>query len=91
MSCARFAVPAHMSEAEWLDIERTARRNVEEAVAGALALPTPTPDSLQRHVFCEPEAGGARALQRQGGIAPEGMSFPPHRQPRRPSLRASTC
>jgi 2-oxoisovalerate dehydrogenase E1 component len=72
----RFAVPALMAEADWLRIERTAREDVEEAVAGALAQPAPAAESLLRHVFCELDEAGARELQRQGGIAPEGHEFP---------------
>ena len=72
----RFAVPAQMSEDEWLDIERTARQEVEDAVAAALLVSAPAPESLRRHVFSGPTADGARALQRQGGIAPEGHEFP---------------
>jgi len=72
----RFAVPALMAEADWLRIERTARKEVEDAVAGALAQPSPAPESLQHHVFCERSAVGAPALQLQGGVAPEGHEFP---------------
>jgi 2-oxoisovalerate dehydrogenase E1 component len=70
-----FAVPAHMSEAEWQRIERTAREDAEAAVAAALARATPAPQSLERYVFCE-SADGQGALQCQGGVAPEGHIFP---------------
>ncbi|HSY08757.1 MAG TPA: transketolase C-terminal domain-containing protein [Steroidobacteraceae bacterium] len=72
----RFAVPAHMSEADWLSTEAAARQAVEEAVAAALAQPPPAPESLRHHVFCETGAEGKAALQRQGGAAPEGHEFP---------------
>ena len=72
----RCAVPAHMSEADWLSTEAAARQAVEEAVAAALAQPPPAPESLRHHVFCETGAGGKTALQRQGGAAPEGHEFP---------------
>jgi 2-oxoisovalerate dehydrogenase E1 component len=71
----RFAVPALMTEADWLGIERAAREAVEAAVAAALAEPAPAPESLQRHVFCERTAAGGYELQRQGGVAPEGHVF----------------
>jgi 2-oxoisovalerate dehydrogenase E1 component len=73
----RFLVPALMSESEWSRIERAAREEVEAAVAGALARLLPDPASLQRHVFCERPFAGREALQRQGGVAPEGHEFPP--------------
>lgn len=72
----RFAVPKLMAEGEWLRIESAARQAVEAAVARALARPAPLPASLQRHVFCEEGAARAPALQRQGGVAPEGHEFP---------------
>jgi len=72
-----FAVPALMAEEEWLRIERTARKDVEAAVAAALGEPAPAPESLERYVFCAAgAAGGARELQLQGGVAPEGHQFP---------------
>jgi len=71
----RFAVPALMAEEEWLRIERAARKEVQEAVAAALAQPAPAAESLRRHVFCESVAGACE-LQRQGGVAPEGHMFP---------------
>jgi 2-oxoisovalerate dehydrogenase E1 component len=72
----RFAVPALMAEEAWLSIERRARDEVAAAVRAALAQPPPLPESLCRHVFCEEDAAGAAALQRQGGVAPEGHKFP---------------
>jgi 2-oxoisovalerate dehydrogenase E1 component len=72
----RFAVPALMAEAQWLQIEAAAHQAAEEAVAAALARPAPEPESLRRHVFCEVDAAGARVVQRQGGVAPEGHEFP---------------
>jgi 2-oxoisovalerate dehydrogenase E1 component len=71
----RFAVPALMAEEEWLRIESAARKEVQAAVAAALAQPAPTPESLQRHVYCESVAGACE-LQRQGGVAPDGHTFP---------------
>jgi 2-oxoisovalerate dehydrogenase E1 component len=73
----RFVVPAHMSESAWSTIEASAHEEVAAAVAAARARALPTPDSLQRHVFCERRIAGAAALQRQGGAAPEGPEFAP--------------
>jgi 2-oxoisovalerate dehydrogenase E1 component len=69
-----FAVPAHLSAAEWQRIGQGAREGAEAAVAQALARATPAPDSVRRYVFCETSQG--RALQVQGGVAPEGHAFP---------------
>jgi 2-oxoisovalerate dehydrogenase E1 component len=59
-------------------IERTARKEVEAAVAGALGEPRPHPNRCSATCSARQDAaGGARELQRQGGIAPEGHQFPP--------------
>jgi len=71
-----FLVPGVMGEGEWLEIAARARHEVEAAVAGALARPAPDPRELTRYVFSE-GAGETRELQRQGGIAPEGLGFGP--------------
>ncbi len=71
-----FLVPAAMSEDEWLGLARAARGEVEQAVERALARPPPDPRGLTRHVFFE-DADGSRALQEQGGLAPEGQLPPP--------------
>ena len=71
----RFAIPALMTEEDWLRIEREARQHVEDAVSAALARPLPLPGSLERYAFCELGDDGAPILQRQGGVAPEGHQF----------------
>jgi 2-oxoisovalerate dehydrogenase E1 component len=72
----QFVVPALMSEASWLQIEREARQQVEDAVTRALARALPRPDSLERYRFCELGEDGAQVLQQQGGVVPEGHRHP---------------
>jgi 2-oxoisovalerate dehydrogenase E1 component len=65
-----FMVPELIGEPEWLRLAADARREVEQAIAQALARPAPEVRELTRHVFFE---GGAASLQEQGGLAPEGQ------------------
>jgi 2-oxoisovalerate dehydrogenase E1 component len=76
-----FLVPTAMPEAEWTALATEARRAVGEAVERALARPSPDRGTLTRHVFSETAEAGAQ-LQEQGGLAPEGWTFPA------PELRA---
>jgi 2-oxoisovalerate dehydrogenase E1 component len=69
-----YLVPAHMSAADWSTIEAQARREVEAAVARALARPPPDPRELTRYVFSR-DADGREELQQQGGLAPDGVTF----------------
>lgn len=57
-------------ESDWAQITEQAQRDVEVAVEKALARPQADASSLTRHVFFE-------ELQIQGGVAPEGQTFPP--------------
>ena len=66
MHLHRFLVPAVLPEAEWGELARGARQEVEAAVGRALARPSPDTAQLTRHVFFEGE------LQEQGGLAAEG-------------------
>jgi 2-oxoisovalerate dehydrogenase E1 component len=78
-----FLVPRLMPEAEWLRVAAGSRRDVEAAVTGALARAQPDPKLLTRHVFWQ-EPDGSQALQEQGGLLPEGHTFPasnPRAQP----------
>jgi 2-oxoisovalerate dehydrogenase E1 component len=52
-------------------VARTARADVEAAIAAALARALPDAGELTRHVFFE-----AGALQTQGGLLPEGVRLP---------------
>jgi 2-oxoisovalerate dehydrogenase E1 component len=82
----RFLVPRVLSEQDWECVESDARRDVEAAVARALARPHPDPASLTRYVFAESATDGVTAVpevQEQGGLAGAGHEFPPAtREPR---------
>jgi 2-oxoisovalerate dehydrogenase E1 component len=71
-----FLVPERMPAAEWSHLAAEARREAEQAVQRALSRPHPDPRELTAHVFFE-AAAGERALQKQGGLAPEGQAFAP--------------
>ena len=64
-------VPRLMPETEWSALAADARRAVEDAVTAALSRPLPQVHELTQHVFSGP------ALQRQGGLQPEGCSYAP--------------
>jgi len=64
-------VPRVLSEGQWSEVARTARADVEAAIAGALARALPDAGELTRHVFSE-----AGAPQAQGGLLPEGVRLP---------------
>ncbi len=66
-----YLVPRVLSEAEWGEVARGARADVEAAIAGALARALPDERGLTRHVFAE-----AGAPQAQGGLLPEGVRLP---------------
>jgi 2-oxoisovalerate dehydrogenase E1 component len=70
-------VPSVMSFAEWTDIAGQARRDVESAIERALARAAPNPAKLTRYVFSEKLPDGTVDVQRQGGLAPEGMTLAP--------------
>jgi 2-oxoisovalerate dehydrogenase E1 component len=71
-----FLVPRVLPESEWSALAAAARRDVEAAVTGALARAQPDASELTRHVFWQ-EPDGSQALQEQGGLLPEGHTFPP--------------
>jgi 2-oxoisovalerate dehydrogenase E1 component len=70
-----FLVPGQLSQADWQALAAASRREVEAAVAQALARELPDPQMLTRHVFWQ-EPDGTQALQEQGGLLPEGYVFP---------------
>jgi 2-oxoisovalerate dehydrogenase E1 component len=71
-----FLVPRLMSAEQWRSLKSAARTEVESAIERALARPPPDPGKLTAHVFSR-VAGGALALQEQGGLAPDGYEFAP--------------
>lgn len=73
----RYLVPARLSEAEWRELEESARQHVRAALDRALARPEPDTARVRRHVFCETRSDGSPDVQRQGGLAAEGHRFPP--------------
>ncbi len=84
----RFLVPRILSEQDWTQLATDARRDVEAAVAGALARPHPDPQTLTRYVFADSTAEGTAEVQEQGGLAAAGYEFPPGaREPRPEPVR----
>ncbi len=83
MRLEQFLVPRVLTATEWREAAARAAREVQEAVAGALARPLPDPRELTRHVFWQ-SADGTRELQRQGGLAPEGCAPAPSSSEPRP-------
>jgi len=71
-----FLVPKVMPAAEWGRLASEARREVEQAIAAALARPQPDPRELTAHVFSSGPSGTAEP-QEQGGLIPEGFEFAP--------------
>jgi 2-oxoisovalerate dehydrogenase E1 component len=72
----QFLVPAKLSRAEWQAIEAQVARDVETALAGALARPEPDPGTIRRYVFSETTPSGGVDLQRTGGVLAHGHRFP---------------
>jgi 2-oxoisovalerate dehydrogenase E1 component len=66
-----------LSDARIRDIEAKALRDAEAGLGEALARPEPELDSVARYRFEERDARGRPMLQRRGGLAPVGPSFPP--------------
>jgi 2-oxoisovalerate dehydrogenase E1 component len=71
-----YLVPSAMSESDWSQVAARARGDVEAAIAGALARPSPDPQQVSRYVFSEVRADGVPEVQEQGGLAPDGYVFP---------------
>jgi 2-oxoisovalerate dehydrogenase E1 component len=74
-----YLVPRVLAERDWECVAGDARRDVEAAVARALARPHPDPASLTRYVFAESPTDGVPAVpevQEQGGLAGVGHEFP---------------
>ncbi|HET9106135.1 MAG TPA: transketolase C-terminal domain-containing protein [Steroidobacteraceae bacterium] len=71
----RLLVPRVIAEQDWTRLASDARRDVEAAVARAMARPHPDPGQLTRFVFCESTAAGVAQVQEQGGLAAAGCAF----------------
>ena len=80
----RFLVPRVLAEQDWTGLAQNAQRDVEAAVARALARPHPDPKELTRYVFADLTADGAPDVQEQGGLAATGHAFPPQTREARP-------
>jgi 2-oxoisovalerate dehydrogenase E1 component len=72
----RFLVPRVLGGSEWDQLAEQARQDVAAAVDRAMARPLPNPARLTRYVLSEVQADGSPDLQAQGGLAPEGYTFP---------------
>lgn len=71
-----FLVADHISEERWMEIEKEAGNEVEEAAQAALNRPEPDTDQTLRYAFAETDDNGNPELQLVGGVAPEGHEFP---------------
>ncbi len=65
-----------LSAHEWAELESRAEADVTRALRKAQARPMPDPHDILRHVFCEIREDGTPDLQSQGGVAPQGCTFP---------------
>ncbi len=65
-----YLVPALLSESEWTELEAEVARDVDAALAGALARPEPDPATITRYRFAEPGD-----VQIVGGLAPSGHQY----------------
>ena len=72
----RFMIPGLLTEAEWQELENRVETDVNEALEQALARPQPDPAGIERYVFSERRADGTPELQLQGGLLPQGHTFP---------------
>ncbi|HEY8164270.1 MAG TPA: transketolase C-terminal domain-containing protein [Gemmatimonadaceae bacterium] len=69
-------VPALMADDEWSELESTVTRDVEAALAEALARPEPDPSRITRYRYAEVGTDGSPEIQIVGGLAPSGHRFP---------------
>jgi 2-oxoisovalerate dehydrogenase E1 component len=61
---------------EWNELENKARERVEQAAENALNRAEPDPSETTKYVFSETSPDNAEEIQTQGGLAPEGITFP---------------
>jgi 2-oxoisovalerate dehydrogenase E1 component len=73
----KFLIPAVMSEEEFTELEKEVERDVRAALAGALARPEPDPAKITRYRFAESGPDGKLEVQQVGGLAAQGVDFPP--------------
>lgn len=71
-----YLVSALMSEDEWAELEAMVTRDVDAALAGALARPEPDPSRITRYRYAEVATDGSPDIQLVGGLAPSGHRFP---------------
>lgn len=64
------------TEEEWGELKKKAQEAVENAVEKASGRTEPDPALTTKYAFSETNADGKKALQIQGGLAPEGIHFP---------------
>lgn len=72
-----YLVPALLSEAEWRALDLSVHQEVRLALDAALQRPDPDPHAITRYLFAESNPDGSPDLQKVGGLAREGHSFPP--------------
>jgi 2-oxoisovalerate dehydrogenase E1 component len=73
----RYLVPRLLSQAEWNALGERVERDLEAALARALARGEPDPAHITRHVFRERSADGTPEHALRGGLGPEGHRLPP--------------
>ncbi len=66
-----------LSEAELVEIERRATADLEAGLAEALSRPEPDTRTITRYRYTERKADGSLDIQQRGGLAAEGIEFPP--------------
>ena len=72
----KWLIPETIREDEWQDLEKTTRREVEDAIKRADKRPEPDPQHVMRYTFSEQKPDGSVDVQIQGGLLPEGHQFP---------------
>ncbi len=72
-----YLVPRVITEDGWAELESRVKRDVEAALAGALARPEPDPSRITRYRYAEINTDGSPEIQLVGGLAPTGHRFPP--------------
>lgn len=71
-----YLVPSVLSNKEWDELVDEVNDQVQNAMDNALNREQPDASQTERYVFSESNADGSPDLQLQGGLLPEGHSFP---------------